>query len=142
VVFRQGRFADDCDTRLWVLGRSVGLRPPVEIAYARLLHKGGRYRVRITAGNAPPIIVGDFLDKQEALAWLTADRAPVPDRGDVGVAKPRQVAIHLFSYTFPYLEGTRWCPSRYSIGARKARMADERCRQGMLRRLSSCIGAG
>jgi hypothetical protein len=60
------------------------MRPPVEIAYARLLQKGGRYRVRITAGNAPAIIVGDFLDKQDALAWLTAEPPPVPDPGDIG----------------------------------------------------------
>jgi hypothetical protein len=70
------------------------LRPPVEISYARLLQKGGRYRVRITARNAPPIIVGDFLDKKEALAWLTAERARVPDPGNIGDVNGRLSRNH------------------------------------------------
>ena len=55
------------------------MRPPLEIAYALVKQKDGRYHVRITAPNTPPIIVGDFPNKREAQAWLNEDRVPVRD---------------------------------------------------------------
>ncbi len=57
------------------------MRPPVEITYALVSPKDGLYRVRITAENTAPIIVGNFSSKREAQAWINADRgAPVPDQ--------------------------------------------------------------
>src|SRR5690349_4425361 len=56
------------------------MRPPVEITYALVKQKDGRYQVRIKAGNTAPTIVGNFPDKREAQAWLKSDRAPVPDQ--------------------------------------------------------------
>jgi hypothetical protein len=59
--------------------RGAGMRPPLEIAYALVKQKDGRYHVRIKAGSSAPIIVGDFANKREAQAWLNADRVPVRD---------------------------------------------------------------
>jgi hypothetical protein len=55
------------------------LRPPNEIAYALVSQKDGSYQVKVTAGNAAPIIVGNFSEKREAQVWTNADQAPVPD---------------------------------------------------------------
>jgi hypothetical protein len=63
-----------------VAQRSGALRAPVEIAYTLVLQEDGCNRVRITAENSAPIIVGDFLNKREAQAWINAGRAPVPDQ--------------------------------------------------------------
>jgi hypothetical protein len=53
------------------------MRPSIEIAYVLAKQKDGRYHVRITAPSTTPIIVGDFPNKREALAWLNGDRVPV-----------------------------------------------------------------
>jgi hypothetical protein len=56
------------------------LTPPVEIAYSLLLQTDGTYQVRVVAGSAAPIIVGNFPSKREAQAWIKADSAPLPAR--------------------------------------------------------------
>jgi hypothetical protein len=55
------------------------MRPSIELGYALDKQKDGCYHVRITAPNTTPIIVGDFPNKREALAWLNEDRVAVRD---------------------------------------------------------------
>jgi hypothetical protein len=56
-----------------------GLKPSVDIAYALVKQKDGRYRLRVTAEDAAPIIIGDFPSKQQAQAWI-ASRVRAPDQ--------------------------------------------------------------
>jgi uncharacterized protein YegP (UPF0339 family) len=58
------------------------LRPPFEISYVLVRQKNGHYHVRITAGNATPIIVGGFPSKREAEAWLEAEEHDAGDLRD------------------------------------------------------------